>query len=118
MKEPCFGTFGAVCASNNLAAAAGMAMLELGGNAFDAAAAAAFTLQVVEPDQNGPGGEVVALFYSAKQQRVSVLCGQGVAPRSASLEQFRGLGLRDVPSRGLLPAVTPGILDSWLLVLR
>jgi gamma-glutamyltranspeptidase / glutathione hydrolase len=116
--QPYLGTYGAVCASNHLAAAAGMAMLEKGGNAFDAAAAVAFVLQVVEPDQNGPGGESVAVFYSAKDRDVRVLCGQGVAPDAACPSRFAEIGLDHVPGTGLLPAVTPGNLDAWLLLLR
>lgn len=117
-SDPACGVFGAVCASNQMAAATGMAMLERGGNAFDAAAAAAFTIQVVEPDQNGPGGEVAALFHAAATGKVAVLCGQGVAPQDATAHKFKQLGLSNIPSKGLLPAVTPGNLDAWLLLLR
>jgi len=116
--QPQFGTRGVVCASNRFAVAAGMAMLESGGNAFDAAAAVAFVLQAVEPDQNGPGGETVAVFYAEKDRKVSVLCGQGVAPDAASHSWFSKAGLDHIPGVGLLPAVTPGSLDSWLLLVR
>ena len=74
------GTFGVVASTHWLATAAGMAILEKGGNAFDAAVATGFALQVVEPHLNGPGGDVPILLYSAKQDRVDVICGQGVAP--------------------------------------
>ena len=57
-----------------------MSVLERGGNAFDAAVAAGFALQVVEPHLNGPGGDVPAVFYSEAQDEVRVLCGQGPAP--------------------------------------
>ena len=67
-----------------------MAVLERGGNAFDAAVATGFTLQVVEPHLNGPGGEVPAIFYSAERDEVHVLCGQGVAPAAATIEAFHG----------------------------
>ena len=75
------GTFGAVTTTHWLASAAGMAVLEKGGNAFDAAVAAGFVLQVVEPHLNGPAGEVPILIYNADEDRVRVICGQGTAPR-------------------------------------
>src|SRR5881275_3341687 len=71
------GTFGVASSTHWLASATAMSMLERGGNAFDAAVAAGFVLQVVEPHLNGPGGEVPILLYSARERRVWVLCGQG-----------------------------------------
>jgi gamma-glutamyltranspeptidase/glutathione hydrolase len=112
------GTFGAVCASNQIATLVAMSILEANGNAFDAAAACAFTLQVVDPDQCGPGGESVALFFSQATGRIDVLCGQGVSPERATIEAFQSLGLSSIPSVGVLPAVTPGSIDAWLLLLR
>ena len=112
------GTFGAVSSTHWLASAVGMAMLEKGGNAFDAAVAAGFTLQVVEPHQNGLGGEVPILFSSGTEDRVRVLCGQGVAPAKATIEHYRALGLDLVPGSGLLAAVVPGAFDAWMLLLR
>src|SRR5205807_1466615 len=112
------GTFGMVASTHWLASAAGMAVLEQGGNAFDAAAAAGFTLQVVEPHLNGPGGDLPALLYSADRNEVQVLCGQGTAPAAATIERFRELGLDQIPGTGLLPAVVPGAFDAWLLLLR
>jgi len=112
------GTFGVAASTHWLATAAAMRLLERGGNAFDAAVAAAFTLQVVEPHLNGPGGEVPILFWSEREQRARVLCGQGVAPRAATIEAFRGLGLELVPGTGLLPATVPGAFDAWMQLLR
>ncbi|MCK2245172.1 MULTISPECIES: gamma-glutamyltransferase family protein [unclassified Crossiella] len=111
------GTHGMVASTHWLASAAGMAVLEDGGNAFDAAVAAGFTLQVVEPHLNGPGGEVPAIFATAGGQP-QVLCGQGVAPAGATLTHYRGLGLELVPGTGLLAATIPGAWDGWLLLLR
>ncbi len=79
------GTFGVVGSTHWLASAAGMAILEKGGNAFDAAVAAGFALQVVEPHLNGPGGEVPVLFLDQKTDEVRALCGQGTAPARATL---------------------------------
>jgi gamma-glutamyltranspeptidase/glutathione hydrolase len=107
-----------VASTHWLASAAGMAALERGGNAFDAAVAAGFVLQVVEPHMNGPGGEVPILLYSAERDDVLVVCGQGVAPEAATISRFGELGLELVPGTGLLPACVPGAFDAWLLLLR
>ena len=112
------GTFGVAASTHWLATATAMRMLERDGNAFDAAAAAAFTLQVVEPHLNGPGGEVPILLWSEKEQRARALCGQGVAPQAATIEAFRSLGLELVPGTGLLPATVPGAFDAWMQLLR
>ena len=112
------GTFGMVAATHWLASAAGMAVLERGGNAFDAAVAAGFTLQVVEPHLNGPGGEVPMLLWSAKERRARALCGQGTAPAKATIAAFRALDLKLVPGTGLLPATVPGAFDAWMQLLR
>jgi gamma-glutamyltranspeptidase/glutathione hydrolase len=111
------GTFGAVSSTHWLASAAGMSILERGGNAFDAAVTAGFVLQVVEPHLNGPGGEVPILLWSAEHRRVQALCGQGVAPAAATIERFRSLGLDLVPGTGLLPACVPGSFGAWMTLL-
>jgi gamma-glutamyltranspeptidase/glutathione hydrolase len=107
-----------VASTHWLASAAGMAVLERGGNAFDAAVAAGFTLQVVEPHLNGPGGEVPALFYSVERGEPTTLCGQGVAPGAATIERFRELGHELVPGTGVLAACVPGAFGGWLLLLQ
>ena len=112
------GTFGMVASTHWLASAAGMAALEKGGNAFDAAVATAFTLQVVQPDQNGPGGDVPILLWSRARGEPLVICGQGPAPRAATIERFRALGLAVIPGTGLLAPCVPGAFDAWLLLLR
>jgi len=112
------GTFGVVATTHWLASQSGMAMLERGGNAFDAAVAAGFTLQVVEPHLNGAGGEVPILFHSVREGGVRAICGQGVAPQKATIEAIRGLGLDMMPGTGFLAAVVPGSFDAWLTMLR
>ena len=112
------GTFGMVASTHWLASAAAMAVLERGGNAFDAAVAAGFTLQVVEPHLNGPGGEVPALFYSVDRGEPLTLCGQGVAPAAATIERFRELGYDLIPGTGVLAACVPGAFGGWLLLLQ
>src|ERR1700726_3628449 len=98
------GTFGAIASTHWLASAAGMAVLERGGNAFDAACAAGFVLQIVEPHLNGPGGEVPAIVWSAADAAAHVVCGQGPAPAAATIERFTDLGLSLIPGTGLLAA--------------
>ncbi|MEU2228195.1 gamma-glutamyltransferase [Streptomyces sp. NPDC018347] len=111
------GTFGMVSSTHWLASQSAMAVLEDGGNAFDAAVAGAFVLHVVEPHLNGPAGEVPILLAPAGGA-VRVLCGQGVAPAGASAARYRGLGLDLVPGTGPLAAAVPGAFDAWLLLLR
>ena len=78
------GSFGVVATTHWIATAVGMGTLERGGNAFDAAVSAAFTLQVVEPHLNGPGGDVPLILHDAGSGRTEVVCGQGSAPALAS----------------------------------
>jgi len=112
------GTFGMVASTHWLASATGMAVLERGGNAFDAAVATGFTLQVVEPHLNGPGGEVPAVFYAVDRGEPLALCGQGVAPAVATIERFRELGHDLIPGTGVLAATVPGAFGGWLLLLE
>jgi gamma-glutamyltranspeptidase/glutathione hydrolase len=112
------GTFGMVASTHWLASAAGMAVLEQGGNAFDAAVAAGLVLQVVEPHLNGLGGEVPAIAYDAARGQTFVVCGQGTAPAAATPEAFARQGLSLVPGSGLLAACVPGAFGAWMLMLR
>jgi gamma-glutamyltranspeptidase / glutathione hydrolase len=112
------GTFGMVASTHWLASASGMAVLEQGGNAFDAAVAAALVLQVTEPHLNGPGGEVPVIAHHADRGETFVLCGQGTAPAAATLEAFGDLGLDLIPGSGLLAACVPGAFGAWMLLLR
>ncbi|MBM7797605.1 gamma-glutamyltranspeptidase/glutathione hydrolase [Microlunatus panaciterrae] len=111
------GTHGMVASTHWLASQAGMAVLEDGGNAFDAAVAAGFVLHVVEPHLNGPGGDL-PLIFRVGDDDPRVLCGQGVAPAAATIERFTGLGLDVVPGTGLLASAVPGATPAWLTLLR
>ena len=111
------GGFGVVSSTHWLASSVGMAMLERGGNAFDAAVAAGLVLQVVEPHLNGPGGELPAIVWDSKAQRADVICAQGHAPAAATIAHFRAQGLQHVPGDGLLSTVIPGAWDGWMLML-
>lgn len=111
------GTFGMVSSTHWLASASAMAVLEDGGNAFDAAVAAGFVLHVVEPHLNGPAGEVPIILAPAGG-RPMVLCGQGPAPAGATIEHYTSLGLDLVPGTGPLAAAVPGAFDAWMSLLR
>src|SRR5215471_9880764 len=112
------GTFGVVTSTHWIATAVGMATLEKGGNAFDAAVATAFTLQVVEPHLNGPGGDVPVILHDIRKGKTEVLCGQGPAPAKATIAHYRSLGLDMMPGTGLLAACVPGMFDTWMTLLR
>lgn len=111
------GDFGVVASTHWIASGVGMSVLERGGNAFDAAVAAGFTLQIVEPHLNGPGGEV-PMLVAKKGEAPRVVCGQGVAPQAATLEYYKSQGLGVVPGSGMLSAVVPGAFDAWMMLLR
>ncbi|MGW7367838.1 gamma-glutamyltransferase family protein [Streptomyces sp. NPDC054841] len=111
------GTFGMVSSTHWLASQSAMAVLEDGGNAFDAAVAAGFVLHVVEPHLNGPAGEVPVILAPAGGE-VRVLCGQGPAPADATIDHYRALGLGLVPGTGPLAAAVPGAFDAWMVLLR
>jgi gamma-glutamyltranspeptidase/glutathione hydrolase len=112
------GTFGMAASTHPLATAAGMAVLEEGGTAFDAAVAIGLTLQVVQPHLCGLGGDVPIIGFDAASSSSWVLCGQGVSPAAATPEHFASLGLDLVPGTGQLAAVVPGAFGAWMTLLQ
>jgi len=112
------GTFGVTASTHWIASAVGFGILERGGNAFDAAVAMGFVLQVVEPHLNGPAGEVPILIHTAADDKTHVICGQGTAPAGATIEHYRAQGVDLIPGSGLLATVIPGAFDAWMLMLR
>ena len=113
------GTFGMTASTHWLATASAQAVLERGGNAFDAAVAGAFVLHVVEPHLNGPGGDMTGIFATAEHPDAPiVLMGQGPAPAGATAEHYLAEGLELVPGAGALAAAVPAAVDAWLLLLR
>ena len=108
------GLHGVVATGHYLATECGMQLLRSGGNAVDAAAAAGFALTVVQPHQNGIGGEVPTLIYEAGTGRVHAVSGHGIAPAQASVERFRSLGVDVIPGDGFLPALVPPAVGSWI----
>ena len=112
------GSFGVTTSTHWIASTVGFGILEKGGNAFDAAVAAGFVLQIVEPHLNGPAGDLPIIFHDAEKKATKVVCAQGVSPAAAKLEHFEELGLKLIPGSGLLSTVVPGAFDGWMLMLR
>jgi gamma-glutamyltranspeptidase/glutathione hydrolase len=112
------GYGGAVSAGHYLATQIGAQQLAAGGNAADAACAMGFALQVLEPTQNGPAGEVPILVYDASEDRTYAISGQGPAPKAANIETMRRLGIDRIPPDGLLAATVPAALDAWCRLLE
>ncbi|MGJ8573192.1 MAG: gamma-glutamyltransferase family protein [Hoeflea sp.] len=112
------GTFGVATSTHWIASAVGFGILEKGGNAFDAAVATGFALQIVEPHLNGPAGDLPIIYHSADRNETKVICAQGVAPAAATIDHYKAQGLTLIPGSGLLSTVVPGAFDGWLLLLR
>jgi gamma-glutamyltranspeptidase / glutathione hydrolase len=104
---------GVIATSQPLATGAGLRVLQAGGNAIDAAVTAAAVLSVVEPTMNGPGGDLFAIVYSAKDHSVHGLNASGRAPALATLDEFKRRGLQSIPLRGELSISVPGVVDGW-----
>jgi gamma-glutamyltranspeptidase/glutathione hydrolase len=111
------GSFGMAATSHWVATAVAQAVLERGGNACDAGAAAGFVLHVVDPHLNGPGGDMVALV-APRGGATRVVVGQGPAPARATREHYRSLGLDFVPGSGALASAVPGAVPAWFRLLR
>ena len=106
---------GMVASPHLLASQSGVAALRGGGNALDAAVAAAATIAVVYPHMNGIGGDNFWLIWDARAGRLRALCGAGRSAAAASVEWYAARGVRDaIPARGGLAALTvPGAVDGW-----
>ena len=105
------GRNGMVCAAHPLASQAGMAILQKGGNAVDAAIATAAALNVVEPNMSGIGGDGYIMVYNKTAQKIEVCNATGAAPYGAALERYQASG---IPVKGILSVSVPGLLDGWL----
>lgn len=106
-------TRGMVATSQPLAAQAGLDMLKAGGNAADAAIAAAAMLAVVEPISTGIGGDCFALYYDAASGEVSALNGSGRAPAAASIDELHNLGYAKMPTFTGHAVSIPGTVAGW-----
>src|SRR5204862_5390581 len=104
---------GMVATSQPLAAQAGLEILRNGGNAVDAAIATNAVMGLVEPVSNGIGGDLFAIVWDAKTQKLYGLNASGRSPYSLTLDYFKEKGLRHIPSKGPLPVSVPGCVDGW-----
>jgi gamma-glutamyltranspeptidase/glutathione hydrolase len=109
---------GMVAASQPLATQAGVSMLEQGGNAVDAAIAAAAALNVVEPMMTGIGGDVFALIYLGQSRELMALNASGRSPRAADIARLRSLGFDRMPETGIQAVTIPGTVDGWSTLLE
>jgi len=109
---------GLVAAGHPLAAAAGLHILQGGGNAVDAAIAVAGVLGVVQPMMSGLGGDAFILIWSAAQRTVHAVNGSGIAPYAATREWFTSHGHAKMPLRGMLSVSVPGAVDALIMILE
>ena len=112
-RPPILSRHGMVATSQPLAAMAGLKTLMDGGNAIDAAVAAAATLSVVEPGSTGIGGDLFALVWMNKEKEVRALNASGRAPAAASIEELKGKGFSKMPQSGPYSISVPGAVDGW-----
>ena len=107
-----FAQRGMIATDHALASAAGLRVLQDGGNAIDAATCAAGVLGVVLPMMGGIGGDTFLVYYEAAAGRVGTVVGSGAAPRAATLDYFASRGHRTMPPRGMLAPSVPGAVDA------
>ncbi len=105
------GRNGMVCAGHPLAAQAGMAILQKGGNAIDAAVATAAALNVVEPNMSGIGGDGFIMIYNKAQNKIDICNATGAAPYATDVAWYRANG---IPNKGIMSFSVPGLVDGWM----
>ncbi len=110
---PAVARHGMVATSEPLAVETGLAVLKAGGNAVDAAIAAGAMIGLTEPMSCGIGGDLFAIVWDAKEQKLYGLNASGRAPRAATIERLRALGYEHMPIRGPLTWTVPGCVDGW-----
>ena len=109
---------GMVATSQPLASAAGLRILQQGGNAVDAAVAAAAVLCVVEPMMVSPGGDLFALVWDAKKKELKALNASGRSPKAASIGEMKKRGFTKTPQTGIHTVTVPGAVDGWAKLLE
>ena len=112
-RSPAVGRHGMIATSQSLASAAGLKVLQDGGNAIDAAVTAAAVLAVVEPSMNGIGGDLLAIVYDAKTRKIYGLDSTGRSAYTATPEEFATRGLQEMPGNGPLTVDVPGVVEGW-----
>lgn len=108
---------GVVTSGHYLATAAGLRIMAQGGNAIDAAAAMGFCLCLLEPNNNGLGGENPTLIYSAKEKKTFAVSGMGWSPKAFTIDWCRKNGIDMIPGDGYLPACVPAMVGTWAIAL-
>src|SRR5262245_41839905 len=109
---------GMVATSQPIASAAGLRILQQGGNAVDAAVAAAAVLCVVEPMMVSPGGDLFAIVWDAKKKELKALNASGRAPKAASIDEYKKRGMDTMPQIGIHTVTVPGAVDGWANLLE
>ena len=104
------GQKGMICSGHPLASQAGISVLQMGGNAVDAAIAVASVLNVVEPHMSGIGGDGYIMIYDKARRRLTVANATGAAPYAATREKYLPTG---IPFKGVLSVSVPGLLKGW-----
>src|SRR5687767_11207091 len=112
-RSPAVGRRGMIATSQTLSSAAGLKVLQSGGNAIDAAVTAAAVLAVIEPSMNGIGGDLLALVYDAKTKQVHGLDSTGRSAHAATPAEYAKRGITEMPSRGPLVVDVPGVVEGW-----
>jgi len=112
-RSPAVGRHGMIATSQSLASAAGLKVLQDGGNAIDAAVTAAAVLAVIEPSMNGIGGDLLAIVYDAKTKKIYGLDSTGRSAYAATAEEFARRGLKEMPGNGPLTVDVPGVVEGW-----
>ena len=102
-----------IATSQTLASAAGLHVLQHGGNAIDAVVAAAAVLAVIEPSMNGIGGDLLAIVYDAKIKKIYGLDSTGRSPYAATPKEFARRGITEMPGSGPLSVDVPGVVEGW-----
>ena len=105
--------YGIVAASQPLAARAGVQILERGGNAVDAAIAANAVMGLVEPQNNGVGGDLFAIYYEARTHKLYGLNAGGWAPSGLTPEFLRSRKFTQMPNTGIYSVTVPGVVKGW-----
>ncbi|MEO8314175.1 MAG: gamma-glutamyltransferase [Pseudomonadota bacterium] len=116
LRPELYGTHGIVAAGRHYTVEAGTRILAAGGNAFDAGVAAVFAAAVNEISHFGMGGEAPAIVFQASTGKVSVICGQGVAPKAAKPSRFLAAGV--IPGNGPDAGTVPAVIDAMSLTLQ
>ena len=113
-RSEVIGQNGMVATSHPLATQIGLDILKQGGTAIDAAIAANIALGLMEPTDNGIGGDLFAIVWDANEKKLHGLNASGPAPKNISIDYFVKNGLNKIPSYGPLPVTVPGAVDGWV----